>query len=55
MFELERQGKAFVFAPSEPVKVGTYTMDEKVERELYDLGWKDFKDRKDDLRKFMEQ
>lgn len=55
VFELERQGKAFVFAPSEPVKVGTYTMDEKVERELYDLGWKDFKDREDDLRKFMEQ
>lgn len=42
VFDLEKEGKAFVFAPSEHVKVGTYSMDEKTERILYDLGMKDF-------------
>ena len=42
VFDLEKEGKAFVFAPSEPFKVGTYSMDEETERKLYDLGMKDF-------------
>lgn len=42
LFELEKEGKAFVFAPSNPPKMGTYTMDRDIEQQLYDLGMKDF-------------
>lgn len=53
VFDLEKAGKAFIFAPSEPVKVGTYSMDEETERKLYDLGLKDFAAQQDVLRQFM--
>ena len=53
VFDLEKEGKAFVFAPSEPIKVGTYSMNEETERKLYDLGMKDFADQQDVLQKFM--
>ena len=51
--DLEKEGKAFVFAPSEHVKVGTYSMDEKTERILYDLGVKDFSDQEEALKRFI--
>ncbi len=41
--ELEKEGKAFIFAPSNPPKMSTYTMDRAVEQQLYDLGIADFK------------
>lgn len=53
VFELEKDGRAFVFAPSEHVKVGTYSMDEKTERKLYDLGMKDFSDQEVALNRFI--
>lgn len=53
VFDLEKEGKAFVFAPSEHVKVGTYSMDEKTERILYDLGVKDFSDQEEVLKRFI--
>ena len=53
VFDLEKEGKAFVFAPSEHVKVGTYSMDEKTERILYDLGVKDFSDQEEALKRFI--
>ena len=53
VFDLEKEGKAFIFAPSEPVKVGTYSMDEETEKKLYDLGMKDFKDQLDALHQFI--
>ena len=53
VFDLEKEGKAFVFAPSEPIKVGTYSMDEETERKLYDLGMRDFADQQEALKKFM--
>ena len=53
VFELEKEGRAFVFAPSEHVKVGTYSMDEKTERILYDLGVKDFSDQEEALKRFI--
>ena len=55
VFELERSGTAFVFAPSRPVKVGTYTIDEEAEQELYDLGIRDFTERLDELKQFLRQ
>ena len=54
VFDLEKKGKAFVFAPSEHVKVGTYSMDEKTERILYDLGMKDFAERQEELKDFLK-
>lgn len=43
LLELEKEGKAFIFAPSNPPKMSTYTMDRAVEQQLYDLGIADFK------------
>lgn len=51
--DLEKSGKAFVFAPSEHVRVGTYSMNEETERELYDLGWKDYRKQEKALKQFL--
>ncbi len=53
VFRLEREGKAFVMAPSKPLHVGTYSMKEGPERELYDLGMKDFAAQEKKLQSFM--
>lgn len=50
---LEREGKAFVFAPSHPIHVGTYSMNEQSERDLYALGMEDFNQQQDALAAFM--
>lgn len=55
VFDLEKEGKSFVFAPSEPFKVGTYSMDEETERKLYDLGMKDFASQQEALKEFLEK
>lgn len=53
VFSLERAGKAFVLAPSEPLHVSTYSMKEKAEQELYDLGLRDFAAQKEKLQSFL--
>ena len=53
VFALEREGKAFVFAPSHPIHVGTYSMNEQLERDLYALGMEDFNQQQDALAAFM--
>lgn len=53
VFSLEREGRAFVFAVSEPIRVGTYSIQEDAERELYDLGLRDFAARKQSLLAFL--
>lgn len=53
VFALEREGKAFVFAPSHPIHAGTYFMNEQAERDLYALGMEDFNKQKDALAAFM--
>ena len=53
VFSLERAGVAFVFAASEPIQVGTYSIKEEAERKLYSLGLQDFSDRKEALMKFL--
>lgn len=53
VFSLEREGTAFVFAASEPIHVGTYSMKEEAERALYDLGLRDFVARKAELLEFL--
>lgn len=54
VFELEQSKQAFVFAPSRSIRVGTFSMKEKAERELYALGLEDFSERRNDLAEFME-
>ena len=46
---LEEQGKAFIFAPSKKLKMGTFSMDLAVEEELYELGLSDFEADKEKL------
>ena len=53
VFALEREGKAFVFAPSHPIHAGTYSMNEQAERDLYALGMEDFNKQKDALAAFI--
>mgnify|MGYP003377763962 CR=1 FL=1 len=53
VFSLEREGVAFVFAASEPIHVGTYSMKEDAERELYNLGLRDFSAQKEALMAFL--
>lgn len=53
VFALERAGTAFVFAASEPLRVGTYSIQEEAERELYELGLRDFEARKAELKAFL--
>lgn len=54
VYELEQEGKAFIFAPSRAVKAGTYSMKEDTERELYALGFHDFEEQYEKLKKFMK-
>ena len=53
VFALEREGIAFIFAASAPIHVGTYSINEEAERELYDLGLRDFSAQKDRLLEFL--
>ena len=53
--ELERQGRAFVFAPDDSVSVSTFNMDIKKERQLYDMGLAHFDSRFEEFAQFMEK
>lgn len=53
VMSLEREGRAFIFAPSESIHAGTYSMNEQKERELYELGLRDFAARKEALLEFL--
>ncbi len=53
VFALEQSGIAFVFAPSEPLHVGTSSMNEKDEWELYELGMRDFNAQKEQLKEYL--
>lgn len=53
VFSLEKEGTAFVFAASAPMQVSTYSMNEKEERALYDLGRKDYLAQKQALMQFL--
>ncbi len=55
MFELEKEGKIFLFAPSEHLAMSTYAMDAPGNQVLYDLALKDYAKQENDLKKFMEK
>ena len=52
-YELEKEGRAFIFAMSEDLNLSTYTMDPKQEMELYDLGLRDYEALREDLHRFI--
>lgn len=54
VFALERAGRAFVFAPSAPIHMSTYSMKEQAAQELYELGLRDFADAQQSLQAFWE-
>lgn len=51
--ELEKAGKAFVYAPDADIKAGTYSMNEKMERDLYEMGVRHFEERRTELEEFL--
>lgn len=53
VFSLEKKGKVFIFAPSDPPKMSTFSMDLQTEEALYDLGLKDYADQKEALLDFL--
>lgn len=52
--ELEKEGKAFVFAPSHAAEVKTTTKDFGEIRGLYDLGIADYDAKRDELKAFLK-
>lgn len=54
VFALEKEGKAFVFAPSETFSMGTYSMKEDSAQALYDLGVRDFEAAAPAMHSFLE-
>lgn len=53
IFELEKEGRIFVFAPSRRMDTGTYKMDAEANRRVYDLGISDYEEQKDRLTKYL--
>ncbi len=54
MFELEKQGKVLVIAPSKPLEISTFTKDAVKNQEIYDLGCSDYRSLKQSLQQFMK-
>lgn len=52
MFELEKEGRCLIFAPSTQIKMSTYTMDGEINQQLYDLGVRDFRAKKEECLDF---
>ena len=54
VLQLEKENKVFIFAPSQKLNLGTFSMDEEKEQDLYDLGMQDFYQKKEELLKFIQ-
>ena len=55
LYRMERRGRAFIMAPTDPPQSGTYTTDTAVNEQLYELGLKDYEGFRDGLMAFLEQ
>ena len=53
IFELEKEGKIFVFSPSRKMDTGTYKMDAELNRQVYDLGVADYDALKEKLLEYL--
>lgn len=54
MYELEAAGRIFIFSVESDLDIGTYTMKPELNEEIYELGLRDYEDKKEALRAFME-
>lgn len=52
--KLEEKGRALVFAPDDSLKMSTYSMDPGIERQLYDMGVRDFDAMREQLKFFQK-
>ena len=55
LYELEREGRVFLFMMSEDLSVSVYTKDSKPLLDVYDLGLKDYETKKEELKKFLSE
>lgn len=55
VFDLEKQGKVFVFAPSKTLDMSTFAMNAEDNQALYDLGIADYEQLAAELKKFMKK
>ena len=55
LFDLEKEGRAFVFAPLNPPKLSTYTMDKQVNQQLYDMGFSDYEKYREAFERFLAE
>lgn len=55
IFELEKEGKAFIFCPSKNMAMSTYAMDADANMDLYRLGISDYDAQRDELKRFMKK
>ncbi|MBQ7371386.1 MAG: hypothetical protein IJW67_05825, partial [Blautia sp.] len=46
LYQLEEEGTVFVFAPSQKLRMSTYNMKEEDNQALYDLGLRDYEERR---------
>ncbi|SDB31316.1 patatin-like phospholipase family protein [Eubacterium oxidoreducens] len=53
-YELEKEGKAFVFAPSKALDMSTYAMDAAANQKLYELGLLDYRENEKKLQEFLQ-
>lgn len=53
--KLEKEGKAFVFAPSKHLNLGTFSKDAALEQKLYDLGVFDYETQSGKLLAFLQK
>ncbi len=53
-YDLEKEGKALIFAPSENLPMSTYAMDGEANQRLYDLGVHDYEVQRERLQAFMQ-
>lgn len=54
VFGLEKEGKAFVFAPTAAIHMSTYSMKESSAQELYAMGIHDFEIARQNMKAFLE-
>ena len=53
MYQLEKAGKAFIFSVETDLEMSTYTMDPEKNQQLYELGLRDFEEKKEALERFL--
>jgi len=55
VFDLQKEGKNFVFAPSKNLAMNTFAMDADANYKLYELGLEDYKNNRDAFLRFMDK